>query len=162
MWSSGEIAKRLIEAGLSGRVWGLSGPEAVQRIEGGLGIALGVQLRQFVWAAGNLMVSPFELVVAGDESGKYSAVTETQTLWGEYPALRESRLVQIMDHAGVVYLYQPENERVSAYDSFRPFLGEETLSWQSFAEFLDWIFREAKSIKNGCATFRPRGSGELE
>lgn len=158
MWSASKVAKRLIDAGVSGRVWGLRGPEAVARIERGLGVALGEQLRHFVSAVGNVMVSPFEIVLGGDDAGRYSAVTQTQMLWNEYPALKQSKLVQVMDYAGEVYLYHPEDERVSAYDSLRPVLGEETFSWNSSEEFIGWLFDEAKHMKEASLKTRWRRS----
>lgn len=53
-----------------------------------------------------------------------------------------------MDHAGEVYLYYPEDDRVSAFDSKRPFKGEETLKWKTFTDFAEWVITEAKAINH--------------
>lgn len=149
MWNITEITERLRKAGLSGRTWGFRGDEAIKRLERGLDISLGVELRDFVAAVGNLMIVPFEVVLAGDDAGRYSAVTQTRALWKCRPALESSRAIQIMDHAGQVYLYFPQDGRVCAYDSLRPVPGEEVSVWSSFDQFIEWVFAEAKAIAQG-------------
>ena len=140
-----EIIRKLRETSLSGGPWGYRGPEALERIERGLGAELGHQLRQFVLNVGNLRIDPFNIIVAGDEAGRLSAVTETCRAWENNPAMKARKAVQVMAHAGEVYLYYPENEHVSAYDALRPVVGEETLSWESFRLFLDWVVTEAEA-----------------
>jgi hypothetical protein len=146
MWNTTEITDRLRKEGLSGRTWGFRGDEAIKRLEGGLNISLGIELREFVSNIGNLMIAPFEVVLAGDDAGRYSAVTQTRALWKSRPALERSRAIQIMDHAGEVYLYLPQDGRVCSYDAFRPVPGEEVSVWSSFDQFIEWLFAEAKAI----------------
>jgi|WetSurMetagenome_2_1015567.scaffolds.fasta_scaffold628432_1 hypothetical protein len=149
MWNNAEISDRIREEGLSGRTWGFRGDEAIKRLEGGLEISLGAGLREFVAGVGNLMLAPFEVVITGDDAGRYSAVTQTRALWKCHPALESSRAVQIMDHAGQVYLYFPQDGRVCAYDSLRPVSGEEISVWSSFEQFIEWVFAEANAIAHG-------------
>ncbi|HUU83203.1 MAG TPA: hypothetical protein VM243_06830 [Phycisphaerae bacterium] len=121
----------------------------MERVERGLSIRLGQQLRGFTTGIGNLRVDPFNIVVAGDDEGRFSTVTETQCLWSENPPLRKAKFVKLMEHAGEIYLYNPDTERVAAYDAFRPVTGEETLTWESFDQFVEWVFEEARAIAKG-------------
>lgn len=148
MWDRDETTRKLREASLSGGPWGDRGPEALERIEHGLGAKLGHQLRQFVLNVGNLRIDPFNIIVAGDEAGTLSALTETHPVWERNPALQARKDVQVMAHAGEVYLYYPENEHVAAYDALRPVAREETLSWESLKLFLDWVVTEAEAAMN--------------
>lgn len=148
MWDMDEIAQKLHEASLSGGPWGYRGPGALERIERGLGVELGHQLRGFVLGLGNLRIDPFSIIVAGDDAGKLSALTETHRLWEGNPVLQARKAVQVMAHAGEVYLYYPDSEHVAAYDALRPVAGEETLSWESFKLFLDWVVTEAEATMN--------------
>ena len=146
MWHMDEIRQKLREGSVSGGPWGHRGPAALERIERGLGVELGQQLRGFVLRVGNLRIDPFSIIVAGDDAGKRSALTETHGLWKRNAALEACKAVQVMAHAGELYLYYPENEHVSAYDALRPVPGEETLSWESFKLFLDWVVNEAETM----------------
>ena len=143
MWTLEEVNKRLHQAGLAGESWGMRGAQAVDRIEHGLDKRLGNDLRAFVIGVGNVRVDPFEVLMAGDDAGTMSAVTETLRLWRENPSQTG---IQVMSHAGEVYLYYPETERVCAYDALRPIMGEETLAWDNFGCFMDWVFAEAAAM----------------
>jgi len=147
------LEARARELGLEGSVWGLRGLAAIERIERGLGVTLSRSIREFVTEVGNFSVGPFEIVVGGDESGSYSAVTQTMPLWEINPGLKSNCPVQIMIHAGEIYLNWPETDSILAYDSMRPVVGEETMKWDTFAAFLDWLFQEAVAIEK-CNKFQ--------
>ena len=146
MRNIGDTIDRLRREGLSARTWGYRGDEAVERLERGLDLSLGPGLREFVVEAGNLMVAPFEVVLGGDDAGRYSAVTQSRALWKFRPALGTSKAIQLMDHAGQVYLYFPHDGHVRAYDALRPVPGEEVSAWGTFDQFVEWVIAEARGI----------------
>ena len=145
-----DLEARLQSAGLSGDVWGIRGDTSVQNIERELNVTLEPDLRAFVEQVGNLRVDPFSIILAGDESGRLSAITETRELWRRTPLLEQLKAIKLTEHAGECYIHYPDGS-VAAYDSFRPLRGEETLQWRSFREFFDWLFEEAGRISRGHA-----------
>ncbi|MBX3414800.1 MAG: hypothetical protein KF708_19095 [Pirellulales bacterium] len=154
MWEMDRISDRLLKASVTGGPWGIRGQEALERIERGLGFELGIQLRKFVLNFGNLRIAPFNIIVSGDDRGSLSSLTETRHIWDLNPTLQLQNAIQLMDHAGEVYIYYSGSEKVLAFDSLRPVAGEEMLSWDSLESFLDWVLLEAQKIKND-SRYRP-------
>lgn len=148
MWTMQEVVKRLRQESLQGEPWGIKGDRAVGRVEGELAVHLGQQLRGFVREVGNLRVAPFNIVVAGDAEGLFSAVTQTRLTWTKHSDLRQGQLIKLMEHAGEDYLYNPVKERVCAYDAIQPIPGEETMYWDTFNAFVAWVFGEAKALQH--------------
>lgn len=98
------IVEKLHHEGLDCESWGVRGEGVVDRLEKSLGLELPGEISSLAQELGNLRISPFDLCIAGDPSGTIGAVRATQ-------ALRESSgkdlgqsSVQIMDHAGEIFL----------------------------------------------------------
>lgn len=147
MWTIQEVLRHLRHESLRSEPWGISGDRAVSRVEGELGVRLEQQLRDFVREVGNLRVAPFSILIAGDEEGLYSAVTQTRPLWTKHPPLGQRGLIKVMEHAGEDYLYDPTNERVCAYDALHSVGGAETMCWDTFSGFVEWVVDEAKLLQ---------------
>ena len=141
MWTIEAIVKAVRGPEVLVERWGLNGESAARRIEQNLSRALGPQLRRFVLDLGNLRIGAFDVVVGGDLQGTYSAVTETKTLWQEFPQLEGLGLIQIMDFAEERYLYECLGETVNSYDCRRPFAGEEIQRWENFDTFMRWLMK---------------------
>lgn len=135
-------------SGLTCEAWGDNGETAAASIEVSLGVQLPNELASFIQDLGNLRIDPFDLCIVGDSQRRVGAVASTE-------AFRENTLdapvsaVQIMEHAGELFLLMIPTGEIVAYEAARPVLGEETLRWGDFIEFFDWIVREARQFQSG-------------
>lgn len=134
--------------GLTCEAWGDSGEIAATAIEASLGVQLPNELRSFVQNLGNLRLDPFDLCIAGDPQRRVGAVASTKSLRENVPDAPVSA-VQIMEHAGEVFLLRVPSGEIVAHESARPVLGAETLRWGNFVEFFDWIVGEAHRFQSG-------------
>ena len=89
-----------------------------------------------------MIIGPFNVVVAGDQDGLMSCVTETIGIRHSIDP-RIGPAVKIFDHAGESYFYVSESESIKSYDSLNVTAGDETGNFGSLAEFLDFLFEEA-------------------
>jgi hypothetical protein len=138
-WLNGKSASLVVET----RTWGSSGRSAREAIEEQLDVQLGDEIGEFVETIGNASIGPFMIVVAGDEQGQMSAVTETnvaRSVRAELP--RE--YIKVMDHAGESCFYDARSEGVFAFDSLNIDPAMKTLSFDGFDKFFEWAFEEAK------------------
>jgi hypothetical protein len=133
-----EIEGRLKTMNLTGRVWGRSGPDALDEISRLLNGELASDFSAFVEDVGNATIGGFNVVVAGSEDASFSAFTETEKL----PSGIKGSIV-VMEHAGEVYLYFPSDGVVRTFEAVPLNPVNETRRFSSFTEFLDWVFKES-------------------
>jgi hypothetical protein len=137
-----EVISQLTNMGLDGAPMGERGSQVVQRIECELSIKLPDDMKSFIENVGNVGIGPF-LIVFGGVDGR-AAIEETKKL--NIDSLLGSAFL-IMEYAGESTLFVPRNGCISAYDSFYMMQGQELRKHETFSEFLDWVFREAKLMK---------------
>ncbi len=140
-----ELEQALAAKGVGFTIWGRHGDRARAEIESGIGVELTGQLKDFASEVGNLRVDPFELTICGDEQGRTGAVQATRILRERFPSVPPS-WIQVMDHAGEVYVLDAQGGTVSAFDGMRVHEGEETLKWPSLTELIQWMADESQEI----------------
>jgi len=144
MWTRAEIEERLKHAGLEGQCWGRVGSKVVCELETSLGFSLSENVRLFGEQIGNLMVDPFNIIITGGEEYGLTCVTESHTI-GIIDDNARIAGVKIMDHAGESYVAIKNTDIIEAYDSVGLKNGEWTLHFNSFLDFIEWVFAEAKA-----------------
>jgi hypothetical protein len=137
------------EFGEEAVIWGRRDERAVSDIETALKTKLPDSVCDFVWEFGNVNLSPFAVVIAGNEADNFSCVTETRALRKRHPSIPDD-YVQIMRYAGVVYCMDAGNaktSRVIAWDEhYPPIEGSIVREFESFHDFVDWLVIEARDI----------------
>ncbi|HXK59513.1 MAG TPA: hypothetical protein PLP42_06405 [Acidobacteriota bacterium] len=91
-------------------------------------------------------MDPFELIICGDEQRRTGAVQATRILRQRFPSIPPG-WIQVMDHAGEVYVLNVCDGTVRAFDGTRVQEGEETLQWSSLLELIEWMADESQAIE---------------
>jgi hypothetical protein len=128
--------------GQEARIWGRRGTDVRDQICDELGVTLDDEISSFICTVGNVSIAPFLVSIAGGNDGAMGAIERTKSLREVEPSLPPF-LIQIMDQAGELYLYNDKNGTVAAYDMLNLDPTMKTLSFSSFDEFLTWVFKEA-------------------
>ncbi|MCC6355197.1 MAG: SMI1/KNR4 family protein [Verrucomicrobiae bacterium] len=140
-----DVEQTLRAMGTAFVFWGRHGQEVCAEIEKEIGVQLGGELTAFVSEIGNLRIDPFALTITGDEQGSIGSVRSTRIMRQREPRLPAS-WIQVMDHAGEVFVVDAKHGKVFAFDGIRVREGEETLKWESLLEFVRWMAAEARAI----------------
>jgi hypothetical protein len=131
------------------KVWGHRGEHVVIAIELELGVQIPQSVRNFVVEFGNVNLSPFQVVIAGNETGTYSCVTETRALRKRYPSIPR-HYIKVMDYAGVIYCVVTDSSKagkvISWDEHYPPVEGSLLKEFSSFDDFIEWLIAEARSI----------------
>ncbi len=145
----GDVLTDLEHQGIACEPWGVRGDNAVERIQTTLAVQLTEQLSAFAREVGNLRIDPFDVCMGGDEHRQVGAVPATLQLRQRFGAEVPLSALQIMEHAGEVYLADSVTGAVAAFEALRPVRGEETLCWGSFEGFFEWLVKEAQDFQTG-------------
>jgi hypothetical protein len=142
-----QLENKLQHVPVSFIIWGHVGKEAAQRIAQELNICVKCELLDFISEVGNLRIDPFAINITGDNEGRIGTVQATLSRRKIAPNMPLS-LIQIMDHAGEVYLLDTDSGAICAYDEYRICKGEETLQWESLTQFIIWTIGEARAFQH--------------
>jgi hypothetical protein len=139
--------EKLREGGLYCEAWGIRGERAAADLENALSVKLPSAVATFVEELGNLRIDPFDVCIAGDSAGTIGAVAATKSLQETSGEPLPLDCMQIMEHAGEVYILRAATGAVAAYEALRVVQGHETLEWACFKDFLDWVVVEAQRFQ---------------
>ncbi len=142
-----QLENKLQHSAVNFSIWGHVGKEAAQRIAKELNICIKSELLDFINEVGNLRTDPFAINITGDNESRIGTIQATLFRRKIIPNMPRS-LIQIMDHAGEVYLLDTDSGNVYAYDEHRVCKGEETLQWESLTQFITWIVGEAHAFQH--------------
>jgi hypothetical protein len=147
VWTT--TVERLRKGGLCCKAWGICGKKAAADLENAFNIKLANDIATFVEELGNLRIVPFDICIAGDSTGAVGAIPATRSLQNTLGFFLPADCVQIMDHAGEVYILTVATGAVAAFEARRPIQGHETAKWACFREFFEWIVSEAQRFQSG-------------
>jgi hypothetical protein len=143
------LREAIRESSYKSGAWGLRGERAITDIESQLGVQFPDSVRDFIREFGNVNLSPFQVVIAGNETGTYSCVTESYALRKWHPSIPDN-YVKIMGYAGVVYCVVTSGSRtgrvISWDEHYPPVEGSILKEFSSFEGFIEWLIAESRSI----------------
>lgn len=130
-------------------IWGRRDKRAITDIEAELEIKLPESVCDFIQEFGNINLYPFRVLIAGNEEGNFSCVTETRRLRRRHPSVPHN-YVTVMSYAEIVYCVvagDVKTSRVISWDEhYPPMEGSIIREFESFYDFIEWLIVQSRDI----------------